>query len=81
MGIEALIQDRLHSLSRDQQFAVLGYIDRLLVESGQEKPFPATKVEDGLGCVGYRGPRKSLGEMRDGLVAEAKRRWLQEDRG
>ncbi len=44
------------------------------------KPFPPTRVEDGIGCVGYNGPRKSLEEMQQGIDAEAKRQWQHEDR-
>jgi hypothetical protein len=44
------------------------------------KPFPPTRVEDGIGCVGYPGPRKSIEEMAQGIDAEARRQWQQEDR-
>ena len=44
------------------------------------KPFPPTRVEDGIGCVGYQGPRKSLEDMQQGIDAEARRQWQQEDR-
>jgi hypothetical protein len=44
------------------------------------KPFPPTRVEDGIGCVGYHGERKSLADMQQGIVEEAKRQWQREDR-
>jgi len=40
------------------------------------KPFPVTRLEDGLGCVGYKGPAKSLEEMEAGILREARRQWL-----
>ncbi len=43
------------------------------------KPFPITRLEDGVGCVGYTGPAKSLEEMEQGMVREARRQWLKEN--
>jgi AbrB family looped-hinge helix DNA binding protein len=37
------------------------------------KPFPPTRLEDGLGCAGYRGPAKSAEEM-DAAISDALRR-------
>ena len=31
------------------------------------KPFPPTRLEDGLGCAGYKGPAKTLAEMEEGI--------------
>jgi AbrB family looped-hinge helix DNA binding protein len=39
------------------------------------KPFAPTRVEDGLGCTGYRGPAKTLEEMEAGIDAELRRNW------
>ena len=39
------------------------------------KPFPLTTVEEGLGCTGYSGPPKTLEEMDEGVLEEARRRW------
>jgi AbrB family looped-hinge helix DNA binding protein len=36
-------------------------------------PFPETKVEDLLGCLGYKGPKKSLKEM-EAAVAKGSRK-------
>ncbi|MCA9418819.1 MAG: AbrB/MazE/SpoVT family DNA-binding domain-containing protein [Candidatus Omnitrophica bacterium] len=38
------------------------------------KPFPRTRIEDVMGCVHYKGPRKSLEEMEAAIAREAKRR-------
>ena len=35
-------------------------------------PYPGTKVEDVVGCVGYQGPEKSLVEMEKGIRKGAK---------
>lgn len=39
------------------------------------KPFAPTRVEDGLGCTGYRRPAKTLEEMDAGIDAELRRSW------
>ena len=36
------------------------------------KPFPETKVEDLLGCLGYKGPKKSLKEMEAAIAKGAR---------
>ncbi len=41
-----------------------------------QKPFPTTRVEDGLGCAGYQGPPKTLEEMREGIDAALRATWL-----
>jgi AbrB family looped-hinge helix DNA binding protein len=35
---------------------------------------PTTEVEELLGCAGYSGPRRSLEEMDEAVLAEARRR-------
>lgn len=82
MGIEQLILEKLQKLSEEQRYSVLGYMEYLLALSTQPSPcpFPPTRVEEGVGCVGYPGSRKSLEEMQQGIEAEAKRQWQQEDR-
>ena len=41
--------------------------------------FPATKLEDGIGCTGYNGPPKTVEEMEEGMLADLRKKW-QEDR-
>jgi AbrB family looped-hinge helix DNA binding protein len=36
--------------------------------------FPPTRPEDVFGCLGYKGPHKTLEDMAAGIIAEAKRR-------
>lgn len=43
------------------------------------KPFPETRVEDGVGCTGYRGPPKSVEEMNAGIDAALRRDWGLDD--
>lgn len=38
------------------------------------KPFAPTRLEDVVGCAGYKGPRKSIDEMDEAVAAEARRR-------
>jgi AbrB family looped-hinge helix DNA binding protein len=33
---------------------------------------PRTELEDLVGCTGYRGPRRSLGEMEEGIAKGAR---------
>lgn len=40
-----------------------------------KKPFPETKLEDGLGCVGYKGPALSLGDIDNLLEQDLRRSW------
>ncbi|MGQ9780295.1 MAG: AbrB/MazE/SpoVT family DNA-binding domain-containing protein [Bacillota bacterium] len=35
------------------------------------RPFPPTRVEDVLGCTGYKGPRRSLAEMEAAIAKGA----------
>lgn len=46
-----------------------------LVHASINKPFPPTRVEEGLGSVGYQGPPKTLAEMEQGIMEEARRQW------
>jgi hypothetical protein len=43
------------------------------------KPFAPTRIEDGLGCTGDRGPAKSVEEMDAGIDAELRRRWREDE--
>ena len=43
------------------------------------KPFPPTRLEDGLGCAGYKGPVKTLEEMDEGIAAELRRQWIRKE--
>lgn len=36
--------------------------------------FPPTRLEDGLGCVAYAGPAKTVEEMKQGIDEELRRR-------
>lgn len=36
-------------------------------------PFKSTQVEDLIGCVGYKGPKKSLKDMEQGIVTGARK--------
>ncbi len=39
------------------------------------RPFPSTSLEEGLGCVGYRGRARTVREMDLGIDAELRKRW------
>jgi len=38
------------------------------------RPLPRTEVDEVRGCVGYRGPRRSLEEMEAAIAAGAQKR-------
>lgn len=40
--------------------------------------FPATSLQSGLGCVGYKGAAKSLDEMQAAIDDEMVRSWRKE---
>ena len=40
--------------------------------------FPATSLQNGLGCVGYNGVAKSLDEMQAAIDDEMARSWCKE---
>ena len=40
--------------------------------------FPATNLQSGLGCVGYKGVAKSLVEMQTAIDEEVARAWRKE---
>lgn len=42
------------------------------------KPFPMTRLEEGLGCVKYQGKAKSLAEMEQGILNAARQQWFME---
>lgn len=42
------------------------------------KPFPATHLENGLGCIKYHGKTKSLEEMEQGILNAARKQWVDE---
>lgn len=41
----------------------------------RESPFPPTDPRDVFGSLGSNGPAKSIDEMNDGVLAEARRRY------
>lgn len=55
--------------------------EELLVEETEEgivlRPaqwFPRTKLEDVVGCMGYKGPAKTIEDMREAIVRGARER-------
>ncbi|HYC36281.1 MAG TPA: AbrB/MazE/SpoVT family DNA-binding domain-containing protein [Usitatibacter sp.] len=55
-----------------QTLAVVSTEDGVLLKP--VKAFGASRIEDVAGCLRYKGPAKSVAEMRDAVDAEAKRR-------
>jgi len=42
------------------------------------KPFPMTRLEEGLGSLKYQGKAKSLEEMEQGIINAARQQWFNE---
>jgi AbrB family looped-hinge helix DNA binding protein len=42
------------------------------------KPFAPTRVEEGLGCTGYRGPAKSVDDMNAAIDASLREHWRED---
>lgn len=45
-----------------------------------QRLFAPTRLEDGLGCAGYKGPAKSLEEIEEALGADLRERLARESR-
>lgn len=50
--------------------------DGILLKPRQ--PFPATSLEDGVGCAGYTGPAKNLAEIEYTLNEAMRLKWAKE---
>lgn len=61
-----------HNWQAGMEFAVEEVADGVLLRP--LKPFPATHLEDVAGCVGYKGPKKSLEDMEQAILSEARKR-------
>ncbi len=44
------------------------------------KPFPTTRLEDGLGCLKYQGKAKYLEEIEQGIIKSARKQWFNEEK-
>lgn len=55
-----------------QQLAIEVTADGVLLKA--LKPFPATRLDDVVGCAGYKGRPLSIDEMNAAVAAEARKR-------
>ena len=60
-----------HGWSAGAELVFEDHVDRVVLR--QAADLPPTRVEDLIGCTGYKGPAKSLAEM-DQDIAEGARR-------
>lgn len=65
-----------HHWEAGTEFVIVDTGDGVLLKP--RKPFPLTRLEDGLGCAGYVGPAKSLDEIEHGLTEAIRRQWADE---
>jgi len=61
-----------HNWQAGVEFAVEDVADGVLLRP--LKPFQTTRIEDVAGCAGYTGPRKSLDDMEQAILSEARKR-------
>lgn len=60
-----------HGWSAGAELVFEDQVDRVILR--QVEDLPPTRVEDLIGCTGYRGPAKSLEEMDKGIAEGARR--------
>lgn len=65
-----------HHWEAGTEFVIVDTDDGVLLKP--RKPFPVTRLEDGLGCAGYSGPAKSLEEIERGVAEALRRLWADE---
>jgi AbrB family looped-hinge helix DNA binding protein len=64
-----------HGWTEGTEFTVEGSKDAIVLRPQRTSLFPRTTIDDVIGCVNYKGPRKSIKEMNDGIVKEARLMW------
>ena len=60
-----------HGWSAGAELVFEDQVDRVILR--QVEDLPPTRIEDLIGCTGYRGPAKSLKEMDQGIAEGARR--------
>lgn len=65
-----------HHWQPGTRFIIEETADGIILRTG--KPFPATRIEDGLGCAGYKGAPKTLEEIEEALAADLRKKWQKE---
>jgi AbrB family looped-hinge helix DNA binding protein len=64
-----------HGWKEGTEFTVEGSKDAIVLRPQRVPLFPKTKIDDVIGCANYKGPKKSIKQMNDGIVKEARRMW------
>ncbi|HKH49708.1 MAG TPA: AbrB/MazE/SpoVT family DNA-binding domain-containing protein [Thermoanaerobaculia bacterium] len=60
-----------HGWSAGAELTLEDFGDRVVLREVRE--FPETRLEELIGCTGYRGPAKTLQDMDDGVAEGARR--------
>jgi len=60
----------LHGWNPGLEFVIENVVDGIKLKP--IKPYKETKIEEVIGCVGYKGPRKSLKDMEAAIAKGAK---------
>jgi AbrB family looped-hinge helix DNA binding protein len=64
------IRDR-HGWSSGAELVFEDQVDRVILRRVED--LPVTRIQDLIGCTGYKGPAKSLAEMDQGIAVGARR--------
>ena len=64
-----------HGWKEGTEFTVEDTQNGVLLKPRRSALFPPTKIEDVVGCVQYKGPRKSLKDMKRGMDEAMRERW------
>ena len=64
-----------HGWTEGTEFTVEDIKDGIVIRPERTSPFPRTTLDDVIGCVNYKGPRRSVDEMHEGIAVEARRMW------
>lgn len=64
-----------HGWTEGTEFTVEDTKDAIVLRPQRAALFPRTTIDDVIGCANYKGPRKSIKDMNDGIVKEARRMW------
>ncbi len=64
-----------HGWTEGTEFTVEDTPEALVLRPRRPEFFPKTTLDDVIGCANYKGPKKSIKEMNDGIVKEARRMW------
>ncbi len=64
-----------HGWEEGTELTVENTSEGVLLKSNSRSPFPKTTIDEVLGCANYKGPRRSLKDMKRGIYEAMRERW------